>query len=718
MEKVNIQNLIQLFLEKEDEDSYVVQETYKKYLDKIIDAILVIRYEEERQDYDFYTINQLDEYIKNHLDEVEELAEKLASCTKRKSKIPYYQEKLEKISKYQKQEILTRDLTTDFYNEILNDQQNAYFSRKKKKIIHKLTKKLSLTDKKRKNLENGPRLTEIKKAIKEKDYESINIKEDDLLANLEQVHMKISKTKSLSRDYQFSQKDYEYFDYLFLKSKLKGRKLEEKYPFFNKRQLNKICNKYNQILLPYAQDINIPDKKISRVNVGYQLNHVKFYDFSTHYGNVLAFIDSLNYSEIDTLISQYEYTKILFSLLPLVDLLSGFEMNVFKNIVLHYPKIKEFLIEKQDFPKNPSLDTILRKLPSIIKLSNVYSHADCYTYSILKEETIDKILNTMEPQLEPYIKAYMGMLSRSYNTIPPLAGEYDDYVYESGTADRERLLIGLDWRQSCVTANSPGSEAFYQVLTKKNADVLMIRNKKTDCVVARSLLFRKNNFIIMAPIYDKNLEEMEIFYHREFLSQISSQFLALTKEKDDRLDYVLLTKHFVEVEDYPVLTSDLFEDSFPHNDLNIRAYLIGISEEVRKKGSNIEFTPRRISVKPTGVYEEKRRKVEVKRENYQEDIKEIKALEIVSTSNTQENRKLKEEFAFLLDANFDEVYIGQDWYLALKEKEILSKGVFKTSDKRQQEEIKAVEENLLLNNKNSINRKREGNILQKIKRKK
>lgn len=158
----------------------------------------------------------------------------------------------------------------------------------------------------------------------------------------------------------------------------------------------------------------------------------------------MAFINSLNYFEIDTLISQYEYTKIFFPLLPLVDLLPDFGMSVFKNIVLHYPKINEFLIDKQDFPKNPSLDTILRKLPTVIKLSNVYSHADFYTYSILKEETIDKILNTIDPQLEPYIKVYMGMLSRSYNTIPPLAGEYDDYVYESGTADRERLLIGLD----------------------------------------------------------------------------------------------------------------------------------------------------------------------------------------------------------------------------------------------------------------------------------
>lgn len=674
-------------------------------------------YEKEKKRYDFYTINQLDEYIKDHLIEFEELVKKIAFCTDRESKIPYYHKELEKIARHLEQGTLTRDLTTNFYNEILNDQQNFYFSDKKKTIIQQLTEELQLADKKRNNLENGVRLAEIKKAIKENNYESININRDALLADLEQVHMRLSKTKSLSKDYQFSQKDYQYFDYLFFNNELERSNLEENYSFFNKRQLNKICNKYHQILLSYVEDINISDDKISRVNVGYQPNHVRFYDFNTHYGNVISFIESLNYSEIDIIISQYEYNKILFELLPLVDLLPDFELDDFKRIVLHFPKIKEFLTEKEGFPKNPSLDAVLKKLPSIIRLSEVYSKADCYTYSILKEETIDKILDTIDPQLESYISTYMDMLNRSHNTIPPLDGEFDDYTYESGTASRERLLIGIDWRHSCIKPSSSGSEAFYQVLTKKNADVLMIKDKKTGCFVARSLLFRKNNFIVIAPIYDKYLGKMKFFYHKSFLSRISNQLLSLAKEKDDKLDYVVITKPSFKIEGLPSLTSNLFVDSFPHNDLDDKVYLLEVSEEVRKKDNNLEFVPRKISMKSMGVYEEKRKEVQIKREDYQEDVKRIKALEIVSTSDIKESKKLKEEFAFLLGANFDEVYLGQDWYIALGKNGILSRGTFKINDIRQQNEIKIAEESILATGKRLDRKKAKRKFFSKRKNK-
>ena len=123
-------------------------------------------------------------------------------------------------------------------------------------------------------------------------------------------------------------------------------------------------------------------------------------------------------------------------------------------------------------------------------------------------------------------------------------------------------------------------------------------------------------------------------------------------------------------------------------------------------------------VSPVALYSSRREKLRVKSSNYQEDIRRIKALEIISEKHPKQKESLIEEFHSLSDANFDEVYIGQDWYIALKDNHLLSKGIFKTSDIRQQEEMRAVEENLLFNNKNSIDCKKEENLFPKIKRKK
>lgn len=721
MGKVNIYYLIRLFMLKEEEDNPDTQRTYKKYLDKMIDATLVLGYQKVKRGYEFYTIDQLDEYIRYHFGKtsIEELAQKISDYTHKKDKVSYYNEMLGRVYSCYQQGNLTREVTTEFYNEILNNQQDFYFSNEKRKIIRQLTKKLNLTDQKRKNLENGIRLSQALKLLGEKDYNSLNVKEEDILSDLDKLHTRLSYVRELKKTYSLTQQDYEYLDGLFLNNKLCNETLKEKYPFFSKRQLNKIRNKYNQVLLPYLENVDITDERIVRMNVGYHDHHLKFYDVSIHYGNVLAFISSLKYSEIDTILNQYEEVKILFKLLPFVDLLPNFKMETFKNIVLYYPKIEENLISRGELFRAPSIDVILNKLSLIIGLSNVYPRAGCYKYSILGEENIKRILESDNQvcDLVPYILAYTNMLKKNKNTIPPLYGEFGGSTYESGTANRERLLIGAYCYRSCIAPNMAGEEAYYQVLTKENADVLIIKNKKTKCFEARSLLFRKDNFIIMAPIMG---ERGKKFYNKKFLSQISNELLSAAKEKGDRLDYVFLTRDWDEIiEGLPIITSDSFVRGFPHSDLEDKAYLLGCSEEVSSQANGkIGFTLRKVRGSHRIFYDSSRCKVQVKKDRYQDDIKRIKALEIISEKNKSQQDTLKREFNFLSSATFDEVYVGQDWYIAVKKNKVLSKGIFQISDVRQQEEIRAVEGYLseFDNDNDFINSRKKGKTLNKRKR--
>lgn len=700
MNKLNIYDVMKLFMVKEDEESLETQRVYKNYLDKIIDALIVLKYKNGKKNYEFYTLNQLDDYIQNHLGgtQIDKLAEMIAYYTQKRERIPYYFQRLEKIYLYYRRGDLTKEVTTKFYNEILNDQQNSYYSKEKKVLRTRLKLDLPLADRKKQNLENGIRLQIALKILEKEGYQGLDIKESDLLSDLNKLHSRISYVKELKKVYLLSEQDYEYFDDLFLKNELNDENLKLKYPFFSKKQRNIIRNKYNQILLPYLEEMPITNETIQRINVGFHENHLKFYDASIHYANVVAFLDSLTYSELDTIVGQYEKVKNLFRLLPLVDLVPGLEMKVLKDMILYYPKIEETLISRGEISSNLSIDWMLKRLPSMIRLSKVYSRTDCYTYAILGESNLEKILESDSRinDLSSYIKIYGDMLKRDKNTIPPLGGEFGDFVYESGTAERTRLLLGCNCYGSCITPDY--GETFNHVLTEQNADVLMINDKNTNQFVARALLFRRDNFIVIAPIYGENGKENKHFYNKEFLTQISNQLLSTAKEKGDSLDYVFLANNNIGKKkqvDFPVIMHSILKKSFPHADLNYNDYLIGYSENVIKKGKEIEFVPLKETLDLKPLYPSKRLDVQRKTENYQEDIARIKALEIISTKNQKQQESFKKQYASLLETTFSEVYSGQDWYIALKDNKILSKGIFEVSDSRQQEEMKVVESSLL-----------------------
>ena len=47
------------------------------------------------------------------------------------------------------------------------------------------------------------------------------------------------------------------------------------------------------------------------------------------------------------------------------------------------------------------------------------------------------------------------------------------------------------------------------------------------------------------------------------------------------------------------------------------------------------------------------------------------------------------------DEDYDEVYVGQDWYIAIKDKKIVETCVYKVEDPRQDAEITMIVDNLV-----------------------
>lgn len=356
--------------------------------------------------------------------------------------------------------------------------------------------------------------------------------------------------------------------------------------------------------------------------------------------------------------------------------------------MLYYPRIKESIKYNDKLFDSRSIEDILNKFPRIIKLSNVYSKADSYTYAILQEKNIERIVDdVLSNDVNKYLKTYINMLKRGNNTIPPISGEYNNYIYESGSSNIERLFIGANCYGSCIKPGMGGDEAFNKALTKNDGDVIFIKEKDTQKFVARSLLFRKDNFVMMAPIYGTSGFECDYFYNSEFLSQIAKQLLSKSKLYNDNIDYIFLTNsHNINcsnnLDEFPIYMDTSFVRGFPYADLYESAYLIASTKVFNEKTFN-----KKDSFRERIYYPSIRKKVNIKCSDYREEILKIKSLEIVTEEDEIKRKILENEFSTIKNTNFDMVYIGQDWYIGMKKDKVLSTGIFNVTDCRQHQEI-------------------------------
>lgn len=489
-----------------------MQEKYYKILDKLIDAFVALRYEKNRDYLTFFSNNQIHSEILSAFSKIgnlprnyvlEQLARKIATSINCGDKGEWYLQQLTCFYHlYQESHYLDRTITTPFYNEILNRQRSVFFQKEKQQILLDLKEKLLLSEKKEQQAKKGLQIRSMRELFKKQDYEKIGFSKEEIEVKLQEVHFDLKEMKYFKKRRVPTDKEFISLDTLFLSGQL-DKEILKTYTDYDLKTIKIIVNHYYRALLPELNKITISSDKITRENISYHYNHLLIINSKQYRENLEKIQGLIDEGELDKEVLESKENKEILKLLPLVNILEEFNTNTFLSI-LKNSKMVMAKIKEDDIYFDGSMNKILQHFYQIISLSLIYDKVDELTTASLGLDITQKILNgngnpLVSKNVFDYIKIYQQMLLKREGEIPPICGHYQDYTYENGkSADSMRLLIGLNSINSCLGPKAPGGNAFYKCLTEPDADVLLIKSEDGE-LVARSLMFRKGNFVIMTP---------------------------------------------------------------------------------------------------------------------------------------------------------------------------------------------------------------------------
>lgn len=214
----------------------------------------------------------------------------------------------------------------------------------------------------------------------------------------------------------------------------------------------------------------------------------------------------------------------------------------------------------------------------------------------------------------------------------------------------------------------------------------MIKKKETDEFVARSLCFRKGNYIVFAPIHDRD-GISENMYQPGLLSSVAKKMLQKSSQSNDTLEYIFINQETDLSDFYPTVKDSLLKAPFPHADLDENNYLIGAKDNT----TPIKIDP---NVNMPIAYETKREKIKEKTETSSEELTRIKALAILLTEDNDIREKEINSFKKVKKEDYDEVYQGQDWYIGIKDNQVIEEVTLPLDKKRQEKEIEMIKNKL------------------------
>ena len=526
----------------------------------------------------------------------------------------------------------------------------------------------------------------------------MGITEERLRELIASYDEEINKVKKIRREnfYLTKEKLHE-INEQFISGKLNEATLSQILPDVNQEVRTIILKKYTLIKAKFLDKITITKDELPPIALGYHYNNYKIGTMEDMYKNIINIVSTISEEEAEDIIFNKEIPKAILELLPLVDHVIGFNTEEMIEILRSYPMVLEHM-RKEKIIKEATGDKALANFFEFLKITEAYASTDDITMSILGKNIIERIrfsdkVTSKNPM--DYLKVYESMLAREYTFIPRVEGEFKNYYYASAEDyDRERLLIGKNCNFSCIGPGGAGKEAYLQSLTGHNADVIMIKDKNTKEFVARSLCFRKGNYVVLAPIHGTvGIEES--LYHPKLLAEIGKQMIKQSLENNDTLEYVFLSPDGRFLDDYfPLIEDSYLMDPFPHADLDESAYLITSTKD-----------PEQVEIDSTitmpVMYKTKREKVKGKDEVDNESLTRIKALDVILTENQEDKEEKERNFELVNKDNYDDIYMGQDWYVAINDGQIVDCIILPTGQEEQTREISILKEQL--NSLNMIN---------------
>lgn len=697
--------LIEVLSYQFDENDENVQERLYYRLDKMIDGIAKKNFIKAKRIFRFKSVNQINDYILKEFSRIDKynqefLLKKITNVISQKIEDKDYPnmifEQIKAFYQYYCQyRILPRELTTGFYNQVLNKQEETYLIKTKKELQKGLTKTLPYTAKKEKSRIVSGKLKKINSLLANRNYLELGITEAALKELISNYDIEINKVKKLQKQgFHLTKEQLAQINTQFIIGQLNKNSLDKILPNANTEAKEVILNKYNLIKAKFLDNISITSQELPTLELEYHYLNFKIGTMKDTYKTIANIISTISEEEAQDILFNSPLPQEILELMPLVGHIDGFNIDEMLLILRSYPLVQNHM-QKEGMLKENTIDCALSHFFSFLTITEAYTSADDITMSILGNDTIEEIrfsdkLTSKNPI--DYLNVYTSMLAREYTYIPRVEGEFEDYDYVSALdADTDRLLIGKKCNFSCIGPKGAGEEAYFQALTGHKADVIMIKDKKTQEFFARILCFRQGNYVVLAPIQGKSGIEKSL-YKKEFLSAIGKQMLETSIKEKDTLEYVFLSPDGRFLDDiFPIVEDDNLIDPFPHADLDAISYVIAST----KPKEQININP--MTPMPQ-IYKTKRENIQGTDEISNHELTKIKALDILLTEDKEAREEKERNFEPVNKNNYDDVYKGQDWYIALKDGKIEEEVILPTELETQQEELRLLKEKLLILN--------------------
>ena len=685
--------LIKSLLYNFNEDDPNIQEKLYLTLDKMMDGIIRLKYREDRHSFRFRSADQLNRYISKEMSRIDKNNEEyylknMAGVLNYKiNDLKYYKMCLQGLkSLYQlyqeNNHTLSQEDTSWFYNQILNTQYNFYHQWEKTRMINHLTGMLPLTKKTEEGIIRGAKFKKIDELFANGEYERLGVTKEELLDLLSDYDTYLNSLKKIRKEHVVISKDQlKKINELFVTGRLSEESLQEIIPDAPSQVKSVVLTKYNQEKTRFLNIVSVERKDLSHIHLGYNYNNYKIGTQIKTYQNIAKIIGNLTEDQAQDILVHGQLPEDLKLLLPLVNYFDELNENVMISLLRNYPRILHQM--KQDkLIKEETIEEAMPKLYNMLEMAETYDGADDITIAALGKDIIEGIMVDRETSRNPqkYLETYIEMLKREYTVIPPVEGEFLNYYYETAhDSDRDRLLIGKNCNMSCIGPEGEGEKAYYETLNGHTADVLMIKDKETGEFIARSLCFRKGNYVVFAPIHDQE-GISDYLYQPGLLSKIANQMLEKATKENDTLEYVFAVS-YVDLNDFYTLVQDSYlSDPFPHADLEEVAYLIGNKNS--SKPVEIDST---VDI-PT-IYKTKRDRVKNKDEITSDELTKIKALDILLTKDKEEKEEKSRNFEVIDKEKYDEIFRGQDWYIGIKDGKIIEEVILPIELESQRNEI-------------------------------
>ena len=670
--KKELLNLLNLSL---DEDNINDQEKYSYLLEKIINKLCKKYNNIKKENIALNSVDKIDSFIKEYFrryHSCDDLSRKIYryvngtgdTIKKEYISMDYIKKELTRLYDLFLNNKLTFNESSGFYNELLNDIENKIENEYKKFLMKQVKSRLILSNKKTDSIIRGIKIKKVEEIIRDGLYQNINTSKEEMLNDLFNLRDYIRSIKDIRRSQvTITDDDFEFFENIFIKDGTID--IESINTRINNYEISKIIqNKYTKFKMKYIDNIDIYGNDLQILNqnkekIDYNYNNYKIIDKNRICDNIADVIISIT----DDRIEKIEENELLVirkvaTLLYFANLMDDFTTNDFINILVYYDKIANQINCNYDDTINYVYDNI----DTLITLSKKYSLVNDYAKYILSQKTIDEIGDT---NVNDYLNIYLKAYTRNSSTIPKVKGRVCEYTYESGNfQDEDKLLIGYVQPESCIKLdNLAGRETFKNTMLDKNTDVILIKDKNND-LVARTIMFRRGNAVILAPTVTKYYNKSEIL-NDKFLSDISSQIIKKAKQKNDNIDFVFVSGESTGLfKNYPCYKDQRPIRICPHSDISDNLYLINTSDRIKRLNEDYllkyvnYFEPIRT------YYDEKENDIRTNRT--EEELNKIKALRVELEDDPILRKELKKEFEPIKLEDYKYIVSNNNWYIAVR----------------------------------------------------